>query len=257
VSVPPQTKLLALTGQVPARCFWLDLPSPMAAEIAGHVGVELCVIDTEHGQIGPETVAGMLRALDLTKTPALVRLGDAGAGRVKHALDAGAAGVLIPYIETVHEARAAVRAFCAPPLGQRGMATGVSRAAGFGAIGDYAQTWNDTGLLALQIETAKGLAAAPEIAALPGVDMLFFGPSDYSADQGLLPRHDRRCTPGGQAGRRLSMAWWRSRPADRRGRRSGRRGVRCQGIGKKLRRLPRGLPVAKHWRRITRPLKDR
>jgi 4-hydroxy-2-oxoheptanedioate aldolase len=190
VSVPPKTKLLALTGQVPARCFWLDLPSPMAAEIAGHTGVELCVIDTEHGQIGPETVAGMLRALDLTKTPALVRLGDAGAGRVKHALDAGAAGVLIPYIETVEEARAAVRAFCAPPLGQRGMATGVSRAAGFGAIGDYAQTWNDTGLLALQIETAKGLAAAPEIAALPGVDMLFFGPSDYSADQGLDPARD-------------------------------------------------------------------
>ncbi len=143
------------------------------------------MIDTEHGQIGPETLTGMLRALDLSRTPALVRLGDAGAGRVKHALDAGAAGILVPYVETVDEARAAVRAFCAPPLGQRGMATGVSRAGGFGAVRDYARTWNDTGILALQIETAKGLAAAPDIAALEGVDMLFFGPSDYSADQGL------------------------------------------------------------------------
>ena len=140
----PHDKLLALTGRVPSRCFWLDLPSPMAAEIAGRAGAELCVIDTEHGQIGPETLTGMLRALDLSKTPALVRLGDAGAGRVKHALDAGAAGVLIPYIETVDEARAAVRAFCAPPLGQRGMATGVSRAGGFGADKDYARSWNDT-----------------------------------------------------------------------------------------------------------------
>lgn len=186
----PQTKLLALTGQVPARCFWLDLPSSMSAEIAGRAGVELCVIDTEHGQIGPETITDMLRALDLSKTPALVRLGDAGAGRVKHALDAGAAGVLIPYIETVEEAHAAVHAFCAPPLGKRGMATGVSRAAGFGDLADYAKTWNDTGLLVLQIETGKGLAAAPEIAALPGVDMLFFGPSDYSADQGLEPTRE-------------------------------------------------------------------
>ena len=135
----------------------------MAAEIAGRAGAELCVIDTEHGQIGPETVTNMLRALDLSKTPALVRLGDAGAGRVKHALDAGAAGVLIPYIETVEEARAAIRAFCAPPLGKRGMATGVSRASGFGANADYAGTWNDTGILALQIETGKGLA----IAAIP------------------------------------------------------------------------------------------
>jgi 2-keto-3-deoxy-L-rhamnonate aldolase RhmA len=145
------------------------------------------VIDTEHGQIGPETLTGMLRALDLTGTPALVRLGDAGAGRVKHALDAGAAGILVPYIDTVEEARAAVRAFCAPPLGRRGMATGVSRAGGFGANKDYARTWNDTGILALQIETGKGLAAAAEIAALEGVDMLFFGPSDYSADQNLDP----------------------------------------------------------------------
>jgi 4-hydroxy-2-oxoheptanedioate aldolase len=183
----PHTKLLALTGHVPSRCFWLDLPSPMAAEIAGRAGAELCVIDTEHGQIGPETLTGMLRALDLSKTPALVRLGDAGAGRVKHALDAGAAGILVPYVETVGEARAAIRAFCVPPLGQRGTAAMVTRAGGFGAVRDYARTWNDTGILALQIETAKGLAAAPDIAALEGVDMLFFGPSDYSADQNLDP----------------------------------------------------------------------
>ena len=174
----PQAQLHRLTGQVPARCFWLDLPSPMVAEIAGRAGPELCVIDTEHGQIGPETLTGMLRALDLSKTPALVRLGDAGAGRVKHALDAGAAGILLPYVETVEEARAAIRAFCVPPLGQRGTAAMVTRAGGFGAVRDYARTWNDIGILALQIETAKGLAAAPEIAALDGVDMLFFGPSD-------------------------------------------------------------------------------
>ena len=55
---------------------------------------------------------------------------------------------------------------------------------------DYARTWNDTGLLVLQIETAKGLAAAPDIAALEGVDMLFFGPSDYAADQNLDPVKD-------------------------------------------------------------------
>ncbi len=162
----------------------------MAAEIAGRAGAELCVIDTEHGQIGPETLTGMLRALDLSRTPALVRLGDDGAGRVKHALDAGAAGILVPYIETVDEARAAIRAFCVPPLGQRGIATGVSRAGGFGDVRDYARTWNDTGILALQIETARGLAAAPDIAALEGVDMLFFGPSDYSADQNLDPTRD-------------------------------------------------------------------
>ena len=186
----PHENLRRLTGQVPARCFWLDLPLPMAAEIAGLAGPELCVIDTEHGQIGPETLTDMLRALDISKTPALVRLGDAGAGRVKHALDAGAAGILVPYVETVDEARTAVRAFCVPPLGQRGTAAMVTRAGGFGADKHYARNWNETGFLALQIETARGLAVAPEIAALDGVDMLFFGPSDYSADQALDPVRD-------------------------------------------------------------------
>lgn len=186
----PRDKLFDLTGQVPARCFWLDLPSAMAAEIAGSAGAELCVIDTEHGQIGPETVTDMLRALDLTKTPALVRLGDAGAGRVKHALDAGAAGVIIPFIETADEARDAVRAFCAPPIGTRGLASAVSRASRFGADKDYGKNWNDRGLLVLQIETRKGLGNAATIAAVEGVDMLFFGPSDFTMDSNLDPTRD-------------------------------------------------------------------
>lgn len=186
----PRDKLVRLAGRVPARCVWLDLPSAMAAELAGRARPELCVVDTEHGQIGPETLADMLRALDLTATPALVRVGDAGAGRIKHALDAGAAGIIVPYVESSAEARAAVRACFAPPLGARGMATGVSRAGGFGADATYAGEWNRRGLLALQIESEKGLAAAPEIAAVEGVDMLFLGPSDYAVDRGLDPSAD-------------------------------------------------------------------
>ena len=181
----PRDKLHRLAGRVPARCIWLDLPSAAAAEIAGQAGPEIAVIDTEHGQIGPETVADMLRALDLTGTPALVRVGDASPGRIKHALDAGAAGIIVPYVETVAEARAAVRAFCFPPAGARGMATIVTRAGRFGADAPYAREWNDRGLLALQIESARGLAAAPEIADVDGVDMLFLGPADFAADRGI------------------------------------------------------------------------
>ncbi|HUS56111.1 MAG TPA: aldolase/citrate lyase family protein [Thermohalobaculum sp.] len=188
--ITPHTKLHNLTGQIPARCFWLDMPSPMAAEIAGCAKPELCVIDTEHGQIGPETVTGMLRALDLSGVPALVRVGDAGAGRIKHALDAGAAGVIVPFIETAEEASLAVRAFCTPPFGTRGLAPAVSRAARYGADTDYARTWNDRGILALQIETRKGLANAGVIAAIEGVDMLFFGPGDFSMDSGLDAARD-------------------------------------------------------------------
>ena len=181
----PRDKLLKLTGNVPSRCFWIDIPSPMVAEIAGRAGPELCVIDSEHGQIGPERAAEMLRALAVTGTPALVRLGDAGAGRVKHALDAGAAGVLIPFVETAEEAAAAARNFLTPPRGTRGLAPAVSRGAAYGKDAAYAKEWNDRGILAVQIETRKGLANAAAIAAVDGVDMLFFGPGDFSLDSGL------------------------------------------------------------------------
>jgi len=186
----PHDKLQSLAGRVPARCLWLDIPSAFAAEIAGRAGAELCVVDAEHGQIGPETMAGMIRALDLTGTPALVRVGDAGPGRIKHALDAGAMGVIVPYVETLAEARAAIRAFYTPPLGIRGTAPPITRAGRFGAEAGYTATWNDTGLLVLQIESGKGLANAAEIAALPGADMLFFGPYDFATDRGLDPAAD-------------------------------------------------------------------
>ena len=185
MTIPSRDKIARLTGRPQARCLWVDIPSAMVAEIVGRAGAEAVVLDTEHGQIGPETLANMLRALALTGTPGIVRLGDAGAGRVKHALDAGAAGVLIPFVETADEARAAVRAFYTPPFGTRGLAPAVSRAAAYGADTDYAKTWNQRGILALQIETAKGLENAAEIAAVDGGDMLFFGPGDYSLDNGL------------------------------------------------------------------------
>ena len=178
-------KLRRLAGRLPARCIWLDIPSCMTAEIAGQAGTELCVVDAEHGQIGPETVVQMLRALELTGTSALVRVGDTAPGPVKHALDGGAGGVIVPYVETVEEARAAIDAFYVPPLGKRGLAAIVTRAGRFGVQADYTATWNDTGLLALMIETGQGLAAAAQIAALDGADMLFFGPYDFANDQGM------------------------------------------------------------------------
>ncbi|MDH3666067.1 MAG: aldolase/citrate lyase family protein [Paracoccaceae bacterium] len=186
----PKEKLKALIGRETARCIWLDIPSAMTAEIAGQAGAELCVVDAEHGQIGPETIVQMLRALELSGTPGIVRVGDATPGPIKHALDGGAAGVIVPYVESVAEAQTAIDAFYLPPLGRRGTATIVTRAGGFGADPGYGPRWNSTGLLALMIETGRGLAAAPDIAALEGTDILFFGPYDFATDQGLDPIGD-------------------------------------------------------------------
>ncbi|MEM6944685.1 MAG: aldolase/citrate lyase family protein [Pseudomonadota bacterium] len=183
-------RLLALAGQEPAPCVWLGLPNATIAEIAALAGFRLALIDTEHGTIGPETLPDILRALALHGASALVRIGAIDGGEVKRALDAGAAGILFPQVDSVAEARAAVSAATFPPSGRRGSAIRVVRAAGFGAVADYQEAWNDRVLTAVQIESRAALANASEIAAVPGVDMLFFGPFDYASDMGLDPVAD-------------------------------------------------------------------
>lgn len=182
-------KLAALgarrSGSGPARAVWLGIASPQLAEMAALAGAEFGVIDTEHGQIGPETMAEMVRALEAGGARAMVRVGEISPAAIKHALDAGAIGVIVPYVESAAEARAAVEAFHFRPLGKRGAAVRVIRSARYGGDADYAGRWNDAGVLVCQIESRAGLAAAGEIAALEGVDMLLLGPSDYCADAGL------------------------------------------------------------------------
>ncbi len=177
-------KIAAFTGGRTARAVWLGIASAETAGMAALAGAEVGVVDTEHGQIGPETCAAMISALHAGGAKAITRVATTEPGRIKHALDAGADGIIVPYVETVAEAQAAVEAFCFPPLGKRGSAMRVMRAARYGADVDYGPTWNDTGLLVLQIESRRGLAAAPEIAAVAGVDMLLLGPSDFCADAG-------------------------------------------------------------------------
>lgn len=174
-----------IAERMPARAVWLGIASGQVAEMAALAGAEIGVIDTEHGQIGPETMAEMVRALGAGGARAVVRVADVAPGPIKHALDAGAFGIIVPYVESAAEARAAVEAFSFPPLGKRGSAFRVIRGARYGADADYGTRWNETGVLVLQIESRAGLSAAAGIAGTEGVDMLLFGPSDYAADAGL------------------------------------------------------------------------
>lgn len=186
----PREKLEALCGSGPVALAWLGLASPAAAAMAAGAGFPAAVIDREHGAIGLETAAAMVTALRAGGAVPLVRVPELSRGAIQHALDAGAAGVMIPYVESAEEAAEAARATYYAPQGNRGTAASVIAATGYGRDTGYTAAWNARGLLAVQIESRKGLAAAPAIAAVPGVDMLFFGPFDYAQDAGLDPAAD-------------------------------------------------------------------
>ncbi len=166
------------------------IPHPVAIEVVAATGPDFLCIDAEHSQIGRERLEDLIRAGDVHGVPVMVRVPGHAPEQIAAALDAGAAGVLVPRVSTAIEARAAVAATRYPPVGSRGVGPGRAAAYGY-RIPDYLETANRTLLLAIQVETAAGLANIAEIAAVEGVDVIFIGPGDLSVSIGALGAEGR------------------------------------------------------------------
>lgn len=160
------------------------IPHPMTVEMTASAGWDFIVIDAEHSQVDRGDLEPLLRAAQVAHTPALFRLPGLDGIWINAALDAGAAGVLLPRINTAAEAKQAVAATRYPPAGTRGVGPG--RAAGYGARIEQAIADNANAVLALQIESAQGLANIDEIAAVEGIDALYIGPGDLALSLGAM-----------------------------------------------------------------------
>lgn len=157
---------------------FLQLGSAATAEIAARSGVDFLVLDQEHGLGGEDATLAQLVACAGTRACPVVRVAANEAPRFKRCLDAGAVGVMVPYVDDAAAAAAAVAAMRYPPRGVRGMAR-VTRATNFGAdFEEYFASCDARLVLMAQIETTAAVAAAAAIAAVDGVDVLFVGPTD-------------------------------------------------------------------------------
>ena len=170
---------------------WLEFPSPEIAEVAAGTGFDFAIVDLEHGIIGIETALRMMMALAGSPTVPWVRVPDPSEAWVKRCLDAGAATVMVPRVDDLDTARRLASYATYGPEGRRGIGVSVARAAGWGRDGGYLARWRERGGLSLQIESPQGLAIAAEMAALPGVTQLFFGPADFTASLGARPDDPR------------------------------------------------------------------
>ena len=139
---------------------WLNLGSPLTAEMAGLSGFDWVMLDHEHGPGSDETIVSQLQAVAATPAVCFVRIAANEPPRFKRVLDLGAMGVMVPYVSTPAEAQAAVAAMRYPPRGIRGVAK-LTRATTFGAGFDeyfaHAHEWLVT---MTQIETAEAVAAS-------------------------------------------------------------------------------------------------
>ena len=169
---------------------WCSLASPITTEVLGLAGFDWILLDGEHSPNDVLTFIPQLMALKDSVSAPVVRPPWNDAVEIKRLLDAGFYNFLIPMIETVDAARAAVAATRYPPQGIRGVSV-AQRGNRYGTVPDYMKLANEQVCVLLQIETQKGLAAAGEIAAVEGVDGVFVGPSDLAAGLGHIgdPAH--------------------------------------------------------------------
>jgi 4-hydroxy-2-oxoheptanedioate aldolase len=169
---------------------WLNLGNSVTAEILGLAGFDWVLIDLEHGTGMEAEVLHQLQALEHTPAAALVRVESAKRQRIHRILDMGAEGIMCPRISTIEEATEAASSLHYPPEGSRGIAKMV-RATGFSPdFSNYYKKAMENIVGIVQVETVGILPHLDAVAALPGVDALFIGPSDLSMALGIFGQLD-------------------------------------------------------------------
>lgn len=164
---------------------WSSLSSHLTVEVLAGSGFDWLLLDTEHAPNDLPMVLSQLQATGESATHPIVRPPWNDPVVIKRYLDAGVQSLLIPFVQDGAEARAAVAATRYPPRGVRGFAS-ASRASRYGRIKDYHTRCEGEVCVLVQVETREALGNLEAIAGVDGVDGVFVGPGDLSADMGHL-----------------------------------------------------------------------
>jgi len=179
-----------LRAGAPKLGLFLNAHSPTVAEQLAHSGYDWLLVDSQHGPMGYEKLSAMLCGISSGGAKSMVRVGGySDRPGIQQSLDLGADGVLVPYINTAEEARQAVSCTHYPTAGTRSVYFPQRSMNKDGLLG-YAGAANSNILVALQVETADCIKNIDEIAAVPGVDLLFLGQNDLCMSMGLYEKYE-------------------------------------------------------------------
>lgn len=169
---------------------FLQMGSPVSADVCAGAGFDWCLVDLEHGLGAEAALLAELLALEVGGAAAIVRVETGAPLRIGRALDLGAAGLMVPRVRSAAEAAAAVAGLRYPPQGVRGVALS-ARSAGYGLTPHDGLPAVNAGITTMiQIENEPALADAVAIASVDGVDVLFVGPNDLTHSLGIPGRFD-------------------------------------------------------------------
>jgi len=183
MEVPQNPFKRALKGGRAQIGLWSSLSSNYSVEVIAGAGFDWILLDCEHSPNDLESLLAQLQAAAPYPTHPVVRVPWNDMVNIKRVLDVGAQSLLIPYVSTAEEARAAVSYTRYPPAGVRGVA-GTTRATRFGRIKDYAKRAHEEICVLVQVETQAALDNIEAICAVDGVDGVFVGPADLHASLG-------------------------------------------------------------------------
>lgn len=163
---------------------WLTIPSCEIAEVLCNAGFSWIVVDMEHSSITAHQSKGLIATIELSGCTPLVRVSENNPDLIKHAMDSGAKGVIVPMVKTKGDAEKAVRAVKYPPVGERGV--GLARAQKYGFGFEQYEKWNrEESIVIVQIEHIDAIKNLEEILSVPDIDASFIGPYDLSGSLGF------------------------------------------------------------------------
>jgi 4-hydroxy-2-oxoheptanedioate aldolase len=168
----------ALQNGKPQVGTWLSFGDVFTARLMARVGFPWLTVDLEHSPIDWQTASLMFATIADSGCVPLARVPRGDHDLIKRVLDGGAMGIVVPMVDTVAQAEAAIAAAKYPPTGNRSIGGSIPALNFAAAAGEYYQRANDEVLVVLQTESPTGVENAEAIYSLPGVDAIFVGPND-------------------------------------------------------------------------------
>jgi 4-hydroxy-2-oxoheptanedioate aldolase len=160
---------------------WLSVGNLFTARLMARVGFPWLTVDMEHSPIDWDMAAAMFGVIAEGGCVPLCRVPCGNHDHIKRALDAGAWGIVVPMVDTVEQAKAAIAACKYPPQGNRSVGGSLHSLNFAATAGDYYARANSEVAVILQTESPRGAENAEAIYSLPGVDAIFVGPNDLAA----------------------------------------------------------------------------
>jgi 2-dehydro-3-deoxyglucarate aldolase/4-hydroxy-2-oxoheptanedioate aldolase len=201
-------------GDVVLGTMVTEFATPGVAHVTAAAGAEFTLFDLEHTGYGIERMRAVLAAASSAETVPFLRVPDAAYDLIARGLDLGAKGVMVPAVESADEAHLVADAARYPPRGKRGFGLIVLDHWEADGVPATIEMANEETIVLVQIETAAGIAAVEEIAAVDGIDVLWIGHFDLTASLGIPaqfehPRYheavDRVLAAGAAAGKPVGM----------------------------------------------------